>query len=248
MVSYHGGKQKIGKEISIILINIMEEMNIHRYIEPFVGMCGVLINVIDKSDNKYQYFANDINSSLIKMWKKLQTKKWIPPIECDQELYDYYKYNSKSSAEKGFICHCCSFGGIYLKGYRGKYGGKKIMDLKNQSNKLINMGKSLHDVKFYNKDYSLFSDIKNSLIYCDPPYSIYNSYYDEKGHKLNFNEKIFWEWCDYMSINNIVIVSEYNAPEYWKVIWKREVNNTNNNGKKNKRYEKLFIHSKYLRY
>jgi len=78
---YHGGKTRIGKYISEKILKLIEISNpkIDGYMEPFCGMCGVLVHVVEKSDLK-SYVASDTNASVIKMWKSL-INGWKPDIK-----------------------------------------------------------------------------------------------------------------------------------------------------------------------
>ena len=75
------------------------------------------------------------------------------------------------------------------------------------------------------------------MIYCDPPYIS-----SKKTWPLNykgFDHAKFWQWVRKMSRKNIVIVSEYEAPDDFKVIWEKTVNGANYNNFYT-RTEKLF--------
>lgn len=55
----------------------------------------------------------------------------------------------------------------------------------------------------------------------------------------------FWQWCRDMNKHNIVLISEYNAPDDFECIWSKETlaNFDCNRGEdlnKKKRVEKLF--------
>lgn len=77
------------------------------------------------------------------------------------------------------------------------------------------------------------------MIYCDIPY---------KGTKQfsvgkNFNHDEFWQWVRDMSENNIVIVSELQAPNDFECVWEQPVIRTQNARKRETSVEKLFIKS-----
>ena len=79
MTSYHGGKKRIGKEISGIIvdesINISEDegWKIKGYCEPFCGMLGVYQHIpklFEEEGLKLKYKAGDTNKSVIMMWNE----------------------------------------------------------------------------------------------------------------------------------------------------------------------------------
>ena len=79
---------------------------------------------------------------------------------------------------------------------------------------------------------------EKALIYCDPPYKDTKQYGTSKG----FNHDEFWQWVRDMSKNNIVVVSEQQAPEDFKCIWSQEVTRTQDNAKRIKAVERMFTY------
>jgi DNA adenine methylase len=78
------------------------------------------------------------------------------------------------------------------------------------------------------------------VIYCDPPYQGTTKY---SSKTINYNE--FWQWCRDLSGNNIVLVSEYNAPDDFECVWSKTTlanfdSNRDFDSNKKKRIEKLF--------
>jgi len=245
MTSYHGGKQKMGKDIAEVIVNNIKNMCIEGYCEPFCGMLGVYNNVHNLLNNKLDcyidYQAGDINESLILMWKRCQ-KGWIPPKSCTEEYYNKLKKTKRPSAVKGFIGHQYSFGGQYFKGYRALYKNKE--NYEKASIQVSNIAKQLKDVKFKSGKYNIFSNLKNYVIYCDPPYSRGNYYFDESHNRRIFNHIDFWNWCLKMSEKNIVFVSEYSCPikdKRIKLIYNKKVKLTGSTPSERKRFEKLYM-------
>ena len=82
MTRYHGGKQRIGKEIANTIFDISTdiedetEFTIRGYCEPFCGMLGVYQHIPELFDDDdfppLKYKAGDMNESVIKMWKAVQ--------------------------------------------------------------------------------------------------------------------------------------------------------------------------------
>jgi hypothetical protein len=246
MTSYHGGKQKFGKEIAYEIflnsLDILEKQNnieIKGYCEPFCGMMGVYQHIHDIFDNKIKYKAGDLNESVILLWKKLKNG-WKPPKKISENEYNEIK-NSRNSALKGYVGHQYSFGGKYFKGYAPKYG--KIFDSEKVIDKLSIMGKKFKDVEYKYGDYTQYSNLKNYIIYCDPPYSNTESHYTS-----SFDSEKFYDWCIKMSKNNIVFVSEYKNPRNFNLILsiKNKLTGISPSQKKSKRKskkreEKLYI-------
>lgn len=95
-----------------------------------------------------------------------------------------------------------------------------------------------------NRDYKYFSNIKNQILYLDPPYentdiSVY------KEHK-NFSYNDFYNWVVDMSKSNIVLLSSYNVyDDRFKVVFefRKSTSTLSANGKdrSNGNYEKLYM-------
>lgn len=251
MTSYHGGKQRIGKEIakqiyiiSTVIIEDNTDFKIKGYCEPFCGMLGVYRHIPELFEDhkpRLKYKAGDANESVIMMWKKAQ-KGWIPKKHYTKQDYETLKIQKKPSADKGFVAHSYTFRGISFGGYFKHKQSKLLTQIK----RIQDIAEILHEnnVDITPKNYDQFSQLKGYIIYCDPPYM--NSgqrYYDEKGIKRTFDTDEFWKWCDKMSKHNIVFISEYSTlfniePIYSKNV---KITGTGNNDKKSQRKENLYV-------
>jgi hypothetical protein len=70
---YQGSKARLAKDIAPIINKIIEDNDIKKYVEPFVGGANMIQHI--KCELK---IGNDINRYLIAMWHRLQAG-WIPP-------------------------------------------------------------------------------------------------------------------------------------------------------------------------
>jgi DNA adenine methylase len=243
MTSYHGGKQRTGQKIADVIYELSTEMEeefgfkIKGYCEPFCGMLGVYRHIPELfKDHKLKYKAGDVSESVIKMWSAAQDG-WKPPTTCTEAKFNKLKYDGKTSAEKGFIGHAFSFGGHDFSGFNVKYGRKN--DQTYSSNNVVKISKQLSNVKFKDGMYTQYTNLKNFIIYCDPPYSkSVSTYRNENRDILKFDHKLFWNWVRKMSKNNLVFVSEYSAPNDFTEILNQK--HTFYNMKTHKD-EKLFI-------
>ena len=243
MTSYHGGKQRLGKQLAEIIVDTSleiaedEDFDIAGYCEPFCGMLGVYRHIPELFEEEgyddLEYLAGDENGSVIKMWQAVQ-KGWKPPVTCSEKKYNELK-NAPDSALKGFIGHQCSFGGQFFNGYSRKYDKTKSPN--KASKRVISIANELLDVKFYNVDYQQFSNLRNFVIYCDPPYANTICRYNE-----TFDSNKFFRWCQKMSKHNIIFISEYQAPRGFECIYKsKKVNKSCDRRTKCSNNEKLFL-------
>jgi len=237
MTRYHGGKQRVGKEIAKVISEKVKETDreINGYCEPFAGMLGVYQHIPKYfGERQMMYRAGDTNESVIKMWQAAQTG-WVPPNSCSEKNYNQLKNDETSSAEKGYFGHQFSFGGGYFMGYTGKYKGGQT-SFKTISNKICKIAGDLHEVEFTSGTYNQFSDLENYIIYCDPPYANTRCKYADK-----FDNDSFWEWVREMSKTNVVFVSEYSAPEDFECVYENKKKIQTSSKKVSSGCEKLFM-------
>ena len=218
MTAYHGGKQRIGREIANVIYDVStiieKESNfkIKGYCEPFCGMLGVYQHIPELfSDHrpKLQYKAGDTNKSVIKMWKEVQ-KGWVPPTKSiSKSRYDTIK-NGSDSALKAFIGCSHSFRGVFC----GSYFPQNESKIKHSSDKIRSQKNAISNIRFSDGEYTQYSNLKGFIIYCDPPYRNTQQQYVNR-----FDSDIFWDWCKQMSIHNIIFISEYSAPKKTLKIW-----------------------------
>ena len=224
-MQYFGGKFKIANDI-VKILNYYRKPN-QIFVEPFVGAA----NIVSKMTGERH--AYDKHKELITMYKALQNG-WIPPTTITKEEYDNIRYDG-SDELKAFVGFGCSFSGKYFGGYAKNKRGDNFA--KNTHNSLLKKMSTMQDVIFECKDYREL-DYNNALIYCDPPYANTTKY------KIgDFNTQSFWDWCIEMkNKGNIVIISEYVAPQGFECIWSKETKTeirTKLNGRED-RIEKLF--------
>lgn len=229
---YVGSKSRISKFLVPIIQKILWDNNIKTYIEPFVGGA----NIIDKiqCENKYGY---DSHSGLIEIYKGIQGG-WAPPLHCSEDMYKDAKVGKIEDPLKSYIGFEASYGSKYFGGFaRGfKSDGATPRDIYNERTRnFIKQIPDLLNIEFECKDY-LEIDVRESLIYCDPPYANTTKYSTK-----NFDHNIFWKWVRSLSLNNIVLVSEFSAPADFKSIWSIERQNSLDVNKTHKRVENLYV-------
>jgi DNA adenine methylase len=238
-LKYTGSKARISFEISSIINKIIEEKDIKTYIEPFVGGGNLMENIV--CENK---IGSDNNKYLIALWKKLLENGFdeIPEF-ISKEEYQKVKENKDSGIFPdwyvGLCGICASYNGNWFSSYGGSavtkdgktrnYFDESVRNIKNQIPKL-------KTVKFDCLSHEEIQ-VNNCFIYCDPPYLKNIKTYNSR----EFNHEFFWEWVRKMSKTNIVLVSEYSAPDDFKVIWEKQLAKTFPNQREKSPTEKLFV-------
>ena len=230
MACYQGGKQKIGKHIYNKLVeieNIYSPKKQLDYMEPFVGFCGVMKHFHKDSRNCLAY---DINKDVIDMWQALQNN-WIPSGKCSKEKWIQLK-TQEPSPERTLYGFVCSFGGMPFNYYLSNndyasMGTRSVLKIKE---KIMN-------VEFVTSDYRILQP-RNMLIYCDPPYR--NNVLNNKYFKFDSDE--FWEKMRQWSKHNIVVISEFSAPDDFKEVWSLSRPTLSNKVDGARHTEKLFMY------
>lgn len=242
-MKYLGSKNRLSKYIAPILQQYINENSITTYYEPFVGGA----NMIDKIDCSLR-IGNDIHPQLIAMFLALQNG-WNPPEHITEEEYQNVRQNKEKYPDYyvGYVGFNSTFSAKYFGGYARSFKSDGITP-RDQSNEayrnLMKQTPKIKDVKFVCSSYdqNKYCNLKNALIYCDPPYQ--NTTKFETG---SFDYDKFWDWCRRMSKCNKVFISGYQAPDDFKCVWSKESlanldYNRGNDRNKKLRVEKLFTY------
>lgn len=209
VVVYNGSKSRFAKAlVPIITKNLTND---RWYVEPFVGACGLMMNV-----KHPKRIGNDNNENLIAFWKEFQ-KGYTPPSDLTSEQYYHIKNNQDLYPKHliGYVANGCSFGGKFWGGYakfNHRIGENYILERYNGTMRKLPL---IKDVIFNVVSYESFSYPENSVIYCDPPYRGTIKYKD------SFDHDKFWEWVRWMSLEHEVYISEYEAPDDFVCIWEK---------------------------
>ena len=230
-MQYFGGKARIATDI-VDIINIYKKDN-QAFLSPFLG--GGWVEQFIKGKK----ILCDKHTYLIEMYKALQNG-WLPPTELAKEEYMHIKDNQDEQPHlTGFVGFGCSFAGKWFGGYaKDKSGRNYCLNAHNSILKKIENG-LLDNTKLLNDDYRNLNP-HDMIIYCDPPYKGTTQY--DKNVVGEFNNNEFWDVMREWSKNNTVLISEYDAPEDFEIVWQKEVklDIRDKNNEKQQRVEKLF--------
>ena len=241
-MKYMGSKARIAKDVAPIINRMIKENKIDVYVEPFVGGANMIQHI--KCKKRY---GCDNNEYLIAFWTRI-LQGWNPLVDVEMSR-DFY--NSVHN-DPGLYCPeyvaLCGFCATYNAKWFGGYAGivkTKINTYRNYYDEAVrNVLKQkdyLQGVNFICSDYKKLH-VKNALIYCDPPYQ------GTAGYKDSFDHKVYWNWVRKMSKNNIVLCSEYSAPNDFKCIWEKQLIVSLDKSSRGKAIEKLFVHETNLKF
>lgn len=237
-----GSKAKITKYIVPIIQQKIDESGARYYVEPFAGGC----NVIDKIKAEYR-IASDSNKYLIALFQHLQDGGGLPEHITREEYNkarEAYRTgdNSLQAWYIGAVGFLASYNGRFYDGGYAGYGKDKgrVRDYYRESrnNILMQMQQGgIFGIDFSCRDYKSYTP-QGCVIYCDPPYEGTKKY----GNAKDFDYLEFWEtmrkWSRH---NNIVLISELQAPDDFITIWEKEVDRSMKAKEHFRATEKLFM-------
>lgn len=239
-----GSKSRIAKDIVPIIQKYIDGNETDKYYEPFVGGA----NIIDKIKSSHK-FASDLNPYLIALLSHVQNGGKLYD-SVSKELYDKARnaFNSGDTSEfegwqVGNIGFIASYNGRWFDGGYAKPGYEKTKTgvryrdyYKEASANLLEQASRLEGIVFKTLDYR-DANPDGFVVYCDPPYAGTKQY----ANAIGFDHDEFWNIMRKWEENNVVIVSEQNAPNDWLCIWEHPVNRTINAADKHMATEKLFM-------
>lgn len=233
-MNYIGSKRRLAARIVPHIQEAIKTTGFSLYLEPFVGGA----NVIDKVDAPYRIGA-DNQRYLVALLSAAGGGERIPET-ITREEYEAVRENKERYPEwyVGLVGFCASYKSKFFGGYANgvhtktgairNYTDESIRSLKRQR-------EALSGIPFICCDYRDWLNVKNAVIYCDPPYRETTQY--SSGL---FDSDAFFDWCRAVAQNNVLIVSEYDAPEDFTSIDAFGIRATLGAGQAEKRAERIF--------
>lgn len=238
---YVGGKVHLSKYIAPILQTAMKYAS--AYIEPFVGGAAVAERLVQNGSDILMILG-DLSLDLILMYQDVQAGIFVPPTYISREQYDELKM-SEPSALRGFVGYGASWGGVFFSGHAMSAQTRGRDVTRSSSVAVINTVERLKDAHFFHCDYRQLIFPDKALIYCDPPYRGTMGYLSK-----DFDNDAFWQIATGWAKNNIVFVSELQAPDDWIAIFskQRHSNITRQRGRYRAtiKIERLYVHESQL--
>ena len=202
--------------------------------DPFVGG-GAMAHVFGR---RYSHvYASDTHTDLIMLYQALQ-QGWKPPTNISEDEYQQLRH-AEPSALRGFVgfgcAFGCAFGGDWFAGFAMNKETRTIHETTRSLAKMNLRRISFSRASFFDID---FISPAERVIYCDPPYQ------STQGYSVgDFDHDAFWQRCnDLHDQGFLVAVSEYNAPDGWQCVWRKDTALQLSGGAKaNQRTERLFI-------
>ena len=237
---YQGSKARVAKYICPIIQKYIDETNAETFIDAFCGGANVIQYM--SARNKIGYDTNPYLIALLNNLDKIESVEVPISREHYNDVKAAWRQRERESQYPdwyiGAIGFIASFGGKFFNGCYAKdaYNSDPKRHLHTErKNNILRQVASLKDCAFETKDFFTL-DIKNAVIYCDPPYNKTTKY----PYDIYESDK-FWNKVRELSRDNIVLVSELSAPDDFIELWRREIRNTVGSSNSLKQTEKLFI-------
>ena len=209
-----GSKNRIAKHLLPIMLAEAEKHGITKWVEPFVGGA----NMIDKVPSSFERIGYDLNDHAIHALIDIRDNVESLPDSVSENEYKSF-YGMPAESFSSLVRFGASFGGKFENGFaRGKAAGGSNRNYWAETKRnALKQSPKIQGVQFICDSYESLS-LENSLIYCDPPYQ------GTTGYKTGaFDHDKFFDWCREQAKNNIVFVSEYNAPDDFVEVWRGEI-------------------------
>ena len=246
-MQYMGGKSRISKSISEVIneISRRQEQNIKTdsrnnittsnggvFVSLFCGTCSIESKITGFN----KIICNDNHEYLIHLLNGVKNGYELPEVITEEDYREIRNNKDLDKTLTGFVGFGCSFGGKWFGGYaRNKTGTNYALQSKKS---LLKDMKSLSKAEFICKHYKDVEIPEGSIVYADPPYEGTTGY-----GKTKFDSSEFWDYMREISKDNIVFISEENAPDDFVSIWEKSFTRTLDVNKENqpKKIEKLFV-------
>lgn len=206
-----GSKNRIAKHLLPIMLEEAEKQGVTKWVEPFVGGA----NMIDKVPDAFERVGYDLNPHTIAALIGIRDHVDDLPCEVSEEYYKSIR-GAEQNPITSILRFGCAFGGVFESTFARdrKTGRNFAAETKRNA---LKQSPKIQSVQFICDSYENLS-FENTLIYCDPPYA------GTSGYKTGaFDHDKFFNWCREQAKNNIVFVSEYNAPSGFIKVWQGEI-------------------------
>lgn len=229
---YMGSKGRHAKHIIPHIMKYYTEGK--KYIEPFVG--GANLFHLVPVDDKEGYDTAELAIAVLTAVRD----GWVPPKTLSFQEYVHIRDNPERYPKEmvGFAGHCCTYGGKLWGGYarNTRLEGDHSTVPASQHRALLKQKEGLQNSILKVMDYRNVQYSAGSVVYMDPPYANTTGY-----GTGGFDHDEFWDFCKYLSTYCTVLVSEYNAPEGWEILWSKDtVSHLDNKSGKKENQERLF--------
>lgn len=229
---YQGGKGHVAVHLAP---EVLAYAAGRRIIEPFHGglsMTRLLRPVL----------ASDLNQPLHNLVTAVRSG-WMPPEHLHEEEFLRIR-ERRHEVDDPLVCYagqCCTFGGMWFGSYARDWepeGQSARRPVKAARARLLKLVAETRSTEFRLCGYEDVDVRPGDLIYCDPPYRGTTHSYPVPP----FDTDAFFDWTRWATRQGAkVVVSEYDAPADFQLLWSRDRPNKLGRSNNTRVKERLFL-------
>lgn len=224
---YMGSKSRIVGDIKPYIQDCIDENGCREYIEPFVGGANVITEI--RAPLRVGY---DTMRPLIALLNAMRDDPSLrfAPDDVDFELFKRMRseyQNPTGDYSEAFVAAVGYFAGYAGRFFDGGFSRSRNKPRNHYKERLRNAQRHAQEFKgiaFNNCDYSESTahSTTRAMIYCDPPYRG-TKQYGYKNDRGEFDYDGFYNWCRKEGKRNFVLISEYDMPMDFHMVWTKPV-------------------------
>lgn len=213
--------------------------NQSKYLEPFAGGLNITQHIVKAAaatgGHRKSIMVCDASDDMVIFYKALKWG-WTPPnhLISNISLKDYLFYKQQpESPDRTFVGLAWSkygrlFGEYDRGGQKGTYPAYMARQIINNKYDAMLRNVEIFDAMSYDR-----FEPKSCVVYCDPPYR-------RTDYNCEFDTVAFWDTMRRWSKNNLVFVSEEQAPSDFQLIYSYEIHKKDRCGRPFVRTDCLF--------
>ena len=227
MPAYLGGKHLLAKHLVDAVA--IEVGSVECWVEPFVGGGSVAAAAVQRFG--CDLVLSDIDPHAAVLWDRSTGFDWPDGAVFSEE--DWHRLREAGAVDKltAIAAFGASFGGKKWRGFARPrdYFSEGVRAWRRKFEAMSAAGSVSSECLPY---WSVVPP-EGSVVYCDPPY------YGTTGYSSGeFDHGRFYAWCEAQTVP--VFVSEFTAPEHWRVVFEKEHRRSIRSNDGSKMPEKLF--------
>lgn len=214
-MSYVGGKHRIRKELTALIVRECRRLGTSEVWEPF---CGGLNVTAALGRVGVRVHASDLSEHAIVLYRAILLG-WTPPAAgLTQEQWARLKVEFRAGKKHPLLSYagfCGSFNSVFFASYApvNEIGNFRTLKRRVRAARFSSLNA---------REYTRTSPPPGSVIYCDPPYADTDmgAYRALPKQQRVFDNAAFWDWCRARrGEGSTVLVSEYVAPDDAELLW-----------------------------
>ena len=233
MPAYMGGKARLAKQLVEAIA--LEVGSVDCWVEPFVGGGSVAAAAADRFG--CDLVLSDIDPHAAVLWDRATGFDWLDGAVFSED--DWHRLRDANEVDKmtAIAAFGASFGGIKWRCFaRPDLRKRQSCEFARAARSWRRKFDAMSSAGLVTSECLPYWHVlppEGSVVYCDPPYAGTTGY--SSG---GFDHDRFYAWCEAQTVP--VFVSEFTAPDHWRVVFEKEQARSIRSNDGSKMPEKLF--------